>query len=97
MFIYISLVGIKIAEMPGGFLRHDTCFIEQTSRKNSPVKRIAEELPDIFSNTLHLETYEDDEECFKAQEFADKIAWYSDKWEIRHGTRRKPFVKTTIS
>jgi WD40 repeat protein len=52
-------------------------------RKNSPIKQIADELPDIFSNTLHLETYEDDEECFKAQAAADEVAWYSDKWVVR--------------
>ena len=49
----------------------------------SSVPEIANELPDLFSNTLHMENYEDDEHFFQCQKDADEIAWYMNKWEIK--------------
>ena len=55
----------------------------RAQRAKSSVPEIADELPDLFSATLHMENYEDDESHFLAQKEADGISWYRDKWDVK--------------
>jgi hypothetical protein len=55
----------------------------RAQRSHSSVPEIANELPDLFSNTLHMENYEDDESHYHVQKEADSVAWYTDKWKVK--------------
>ena len=55
----------------------------RAQRAMSSVPEIVNELPDLFSDTLHMENFEDDEHHFKLQKEADEISWYMDKYEIK--------------